>query len=97
MAYLRWPPPAPQIDGDYIIPDLRFGASGGTDAKYTTAAWMAAADVSAGALPLAAQSGPTYDQQPAFDWDTSAARHIAPHEGQPRVWRFPWVRQPWDV
>lgn len=106
-----------QPDGDYIIPDLRFGASAAIDAKYTTAGWMAAADVAGGALPLAAQvrwrrpgaplacrlhpgpappqSGPTYDQQPAFDWETSRARDLAPHAGQPRTWRFPWVRQPW--
>ena len=90
------PPRQSQKGGDYKVPDLQHGDSGGIDAKYTAASWMAAADVRGGALPLAAQSGPTYDQQPTYSWSNSSVKKT-PHAGQADVWRFPWVRQPWAV
>ena len=57
-----------------------------TDVKYTTSALAAR-------LSSWAQSGPTYDTQPPFDWATSpidSVLHVR-HTGQPDRWAFPWV------
>lgn len=37
------------------------------------------------------QSGPTYDQQPAFSFLNASLAGL-PHEGLPDVWRMPWVQ-----
>jgi hypothetical protein len=87
----------PQKHGDYVIPDLDEGDSAGIDAKYTLVSWVQAAQIGTGALPLAAVAGPTYDQQPTFNWANSTLEKHVPHAGQPDVWRFPWIRQPWPV
>ena len=81
--------------GDYVIDELGHGDSGGIDAKYTRATWMRAADLGAGALPLAAISGPTNDAAscPTFAWANAPVR--VDHVGLPDVFNFPWVRQPW--
>jgi hypothetical protein len=63
----------------------------GIDCKYTTAAMMEDRH----RLRTAAQSGPTYDDQPVFEWSTSPFASV-PHVGQPDRWEFPWVAVGWD-
>merc|ERR1712066_555579 len=60
------------------------------DVKYTTLSLMQAAKLSA-----IAQSGPTYDDQPAFRWSSSPFANKA-HIGQPDLWKFPWVNATWQ-
>lgn len=79
--------------GDYVIPDVGHGDLGGIDGKYTRLSWMRAANLQNGSLPLAAISGPTYDQQPPFTFSNSSVR--VDHLGYPDVWMFPWIQQPW--
>jgi hypothetical protein len=43
------------------------------------------------------QSGPTYDQQPPFDWGTSTLAPYVPHAGQPQLWKFPWLTMTWNT
>lgn len=42
-------------------------------------------------LEFVAISGPTYDQQPPFQWFNSRACQGVEHVGLPDVWRFGWV------
>lgn len=77
--------------GDYVIPDLGYGDSAAIDAKYTLASWVRGAG--AGGLPLAAQAGPTYDDQAPFSFSASALD--VPHAGMVDTWKYEWVRQPW--
>jgi hypothetical protein len=71
------------VKGTPSNPDTQLSAFGSVDGKIVdyksiqhTAAW--------------AQSGPTYDQQPAFTWDNSLWQD-QPHGGQPQTFKFPWV------
>jgi hypothetical protein len=64
---------------------------GGLDCKYTTAAMMEDRQ----SLRTVAQSGPTYDDQPVFEWSTSPFKDV-PHVGQPDRWDFPWVVVDWE-
>jgi len=72
------------------IPDVSFQDEGAIDAKYTTAAMVASRS-----LASMAQSGPTYDQVPAFNWANTTLTGLS-HIGQPTVWAFPWVPMAWD-
>lgn len=45
-------------------------------------------------LSSLAQSGPTNDDQPAFDWRNSSFKHLS-HVGMPDRWAFPWVSITW--
>ncbi len=56
--------------------------AGAIDAKVTTVAL-------AKKLRFWAQSGPTHDAQPVFDWRTTQV--AAPHAGQPDRWDFQWA------
>eukprot|EP01147_Barroeca_monosierra_P001657 gene1659-4787_t len=47
-------------------------------------------------LPIRAISGPTADQQPAFQFSTSPYSDT-PHQGMPDVWNFPWVTIAWET
>ena len=79
--------------GDYYIPDLGFGDSGGIDAKVTLLSWVKAADLAHGELPLVAQSGPTVSAScPVFSFSNTTVK--AKHEGLPDVFNFPWVVKP---
>ncbi len=46
-------------------------------------------------LPSVAISGPTYDQQPPFQWSTSPYASVS-HIGLPDLWQVPWVEISWD-
>lgn len=59
-------------------------ASGATDAKVTSAAWVPH-------LRSAAIAGPTHATQPPFDWSTEPRFAHLMHEGQPDRWEFDWV------
>ena len=48
-----------------------------------------------GRLTTIAQSGLTYDDQPAFVWSKSPFWNETSHLGQPDEWRFPYVRVDW--
>lgn len=49
-----------------------------------------------GTLSTRAYAGPTYVQQPVFDWDTVDLEGLdARHAGQPIVWDFPWIDAEW--
>lgn len=73
---------------------------GGIDMKYTTAALMAKAKISAvegGMAPASiAQSGPTYDDQPVFVWSESPFPDVV-HTGIPDRWEFPYVLVDWSA
>ena len=79
--------------GNYVIPDLGFGDSGGIDAKITLLSWVKAADLAHGELPLTAQSGPTISAScPVFSWSNTTVK--ADHVGLPDTYNFGWVSRP---
>jgi len=59
---------------------------GGIDLKYTTAKLMK----NSKGLASIAQSGPTYETQPVFQWSTSPFPERS-HVGMPDRWEFPYV------
>jgi len=76
------------------IPTLRPQNEAGIDLKYTNKAGMNGNP--GGQLVVTAQSSPTYDQQPPFDWSTSWLSFV-PHMGQPNLWKFPYVTYTFNV
>ncbi|XP_077491383.1 putative phospholipase B-like 2 isoform X2 [Amblyomma americanum] len=66
-------------NGTYPFPSLGHRAHGGTDMKLTNTSLFAR-------LEFMAVSGPTWDQQPPFQWSTSGLKER--HEGQPDLWKF---------
>jgi len=74
----------------------------GIDAKYVTSSLMAqlkAFEKQSGEewiVTVRAQSGPTYDSQPPFDWTTSVYSDMS-HIGQPDLWKFPWIDVAWPI
>lgn len=69
-------------NGTYPFDALGHRAHGGIDCKVTSYALFSNFSVHA-------ISGPTYDQQPVFQWSTSGLNY--PHYGQPDRWEFDWV------
>ena len=69
---------------------LDYSLEGGIDAKVCTATM-------AKTLSFFAQNGPSYDQQPVFDWRTAgpfpndAYEKEPVHVGMPDRWEFPWI------
>lgn len=66
-------------NGQYDVPDVVYMPVGAIDAKITNSAMMAS-------LEFTGYSGPTYDDQPVFQWSTSG--FDVPHVGQPDRWDF---------
>eukprot|EP01116_Phalansterium_solitarium_P020182 TRINITY_DN5886_c0_g1_i1.p1 TRINITY_DN5886_c0_g1~~TRINITY_DN5886_c0_g1_i1.p1 ORF type:complete len:591 (+),score=253.83 TRINITY_DN5886_c0_g1_i1:46-1773(+) len=71
------------------IGDIAHIDEGGIDAKFTSAAMMAT-----GTLATRIQSGPTYDDQPVFDW-SGCEPQCSPHIGLPKHWQFGWLNVSW--
>jgi hypothetical protein len=93
--------------GTYPIGALGFRDHLATDAKLTSAALHRGGsagggagggdfDATAGGLTSVAQSGPTYDQQPVFDFRASPFPAVG-RAGMPDVWRFPFVDIAWPL
>lgn len=83
--------------GVYPISALGFRDHAAIDAKMTSASLLAQGMLH-GQLLSQAQSGPTYDQQPAFSWSTALPQIAAlPHLGQPDLWAFPWVNASFPI
>lgn len=73
--------PLPWLGWFYRRPD------GGIDTKVTSYEWMNAKH-----LQVSAQSGPTHDDNPPFDWgDSQSEWAYNLHIGQPQVFNFPFV------
>jgi hypothetical protein len=81
-------------NGTYLIPDVGYGNLAGIDSKITSVVALKAAVAGTGPLTVWAQSGPSYDSQPAFSWANTTLRGIN-NAGQPTVWNFPWVTFTW--
>ena len=87
--------------GVYPISALGHRDHAGIDAKYTSWSMMTGRPspldgrVPPSALSSAAQSGPTYDQQPPFVFSQSDYGNTTSHVGMPDVWMFPWVTMSW--
>ena len=77
-------------EGVYPFPALAFRDHMGTDVKITGAALL---DDHLGAAIIC---GPTYDQQPVFDWRTTALGPL-PHDDQPERWDFPFYIARMDI
>ncbi|KAF2069526.1 hypothetical protein CYY_009151 [Polysphondylium violaceum] len=58
-------------------------ADGGLDCKVTSYSLLQQGKIYA-------IGGPTYQQQPVFQWSTSAFNLSVSHQGQPDVWKFDW-------
>ncbi|KAK8803715.1 hypothetical protein WA158_001409 [Blastocystis sp. Blastoise] len=71
------------INGTYPFPALAFRNHMGTDAKLTS--YKMFHDSFASAFI----SGPTYQNQPAFQFSSSPLKDL-PHEDMPDKWEFPW-------
>ncbi|GAM21619.1 hypothetical protein SAMD00019534_047940 [Acytostelium subglobosum LB1] len=63
-------------------PYLNKDAFGGIDSKAVNQPMVRA-------MQVAAQSGPTHDQQPPFNWKDNNWSYV--HVGMPDEWKFPWV------
>ncbi|EFA78500.1 phospholipase B [Heterostelium album PN500] len=63
-------------------PYLNKDAFGGIDSKAVNHAMVRN-------MQVAAQSGPTYDQQPPFNWKQGDWTYT--HVGMPEIWQFPWM------
>lgn len=75
------------------ISDVARQDEGGIDAKFTSAAFMLAQQRS---VTVRAQSGPTHDSQPPFNW-SGCAPQCFPHAGLPSLWDFEWQEFVWGV
>lgn len=62
-------------------------SSGGIDSKITSYSRIIAAEKNKGLGVATAESGPTHDTQPVFQWSTSQFNGQV-HLGQPDVWNF---------
>jgi len=79
------------------IPWTRQTDEAAIDAKYTTSEIMQQLVSSPLGAPLrstVAQSGPTYDTQPVFEWSASPFANLS-HIGMPDRWQFDWVDVVW--
>ncbi|KAF2078187.1 hypothetical protein CYY_000477 [Polysphondylium violaceum] len=62
-----------------------YDAFGGIDSKVTSLALL-------NQLTVLAQSGPTHDQQPPFEWSNGNWSAMYPTIGMPNTWDFGWVQ-----
>ena len=76
-------------NASHCAEDVAQQCEAGIDLKYTTASMM-----NRKGLAAAAQSGPTFDDQPPFQWSTSPFPFVK-HLGQPDRWEFPFVLVEW--
>lgn len=74
-------------NGRYPSSTLGFRPHGAIDAKLTNYELFSK-------LEMIANSGPTYQQQPPFQWSTTKLVGI-PHEGQPDKFEFPGIHVKW--
>ncbi len=74
-------------NGRYPIENLGFRPLGAIDMKMTNSKLFALQQI-------VANSGPTYDTQPVFQWSTTKLTGVR-HEGQPDKWQFPPVHVKW--
>jgi len=74
-------------NGRYPFSTLGLRPHGAIDVKLTNSELFSK-------LEMVANSGPTYENQPAFQWSTSKFVGIR-HEGQPDKWAFPAIRVKW--
>ena len=79
------------IRGVYGLPDFEPGNSCAVDCKV-----MSFSSYDPIGLASQAQSGPSYDQQPVFEFSKSYYA-LVPHDGLPDRWEFPWVQVKWSV
>lgn len=77
-----------QANGSYPFQALQQRPHGGIDAKVTSMAL-------AKALCFMAASGPTWDQVPPFEWNSSPFSGLL-HMGQPNLWKFSPIKVWWD-
>jgi len=77
-------------NGVYAFASLGFRNHVATDAKISSFS-----SYDPVGLYCRAQSGPTYDQQPVFQFSKSPFASL-PHEGMPDRWEFPWVDVQWQ-
>lgn len=75
-------------NGTYPFSALGHRSHGSTDMKITTAKM-------AQNLHFLAASGPTYDQQPVFQWSKQDFANNTPHYGHPDAWQFPVISHKW--
>jgi hypothetical protein len=73
--------------GLYPFSTLGFRPHGAIDVKLTNYELFSKQE-------MIANSGPTYQQQPPFQWSTSQLAGLQ-HEGQPDKWEFPGVHVKW--
>lgn len=88
------------IGGDYTIDSLGHRDHAAIDAKITSYRRITATGPTGSRIiSCAAQAGPTYDQQPPFDWDTTSPDIQAiNHVGQPTgAWTKPWLDINYDI
>jgi hypothetical protein len=72
-----------QISSRFDLNVKNPSCAGGYDSKVTTwQAWKT--------MTMWAQSGPTHDEQPVFEWETAPCP-TASHIGQPPVFGFDWI------
>lgn len=76
-------------NGTYPIAALGHRSHAGTDMKVTSTALFKK-------LQFLAINGPTYDQQPVFQWSKSDFDNNTAHYGHPDVWKFPVVERYWN-
>jgi hypothetical protein len=94
----------PVQNGVYAFPELGFRNHVATDAKVSSYGSYDPVGLFAraqrfGDLHVRSQmmwrSGPTYEQQPVFQFSTSPFASV-PHVGMPDRWNFPWMDVQWQ-
>jgi hypothetical protein len=76
-------------NGTYEIPSLGHRPHGATDCKITSSSMIKS-------LSCLAESGPTHQQQPVFQWSTSTFNTLS-HLGMPDRYDFNPVTIHWDI
>lgn len=76
-------------NGTYPFDSLGHRAHGSIDMKLTTYELFKT-------LQFIAYGGPTYDQQPPFQWSTFDLASTTPHIGQPDLWQFLPLTAQWE-
>jgi len=74
-------------DGTYPTPNTGFDANGAIDLKMVNLDLIKS-------MQMIAISGPTYQQQPPFEWSKINITKVR-HEGQPDKWNFSPVHVKW--
>jgi len=77
-------------NGTYPFQALGLRSHAATDMKVTSY------DLYKKGQRFIAQSGPTFDNVPAFDWSTSFYREKVSHAGHPQIWKFEPIKLKWN-